>query len=114
MMSMLLLALGAAAVPPQVDSAAAIADPANRQAASLCESALAQKADGTIESISVDSAKRSGEHTILSGDIQVFRKAPAPPPGELSPHHVISINFAFQCTLCGQRVVRATVIPETN
>jgi hypothetical protein len=117
---LLLLALGAAVapvqadVPARADPAAAILDPVRREAAGLCEPALAQEANGTVESIRVESSKRSGRQMTLSGDIQVFQKAAPPRPGELAPHHVISANFAFRCMICGHKVVKATVIPETN
>lgn len=108
----LLFALGVIASAPQ--PASGIVDSANRSAAMACESALAARTRGELQSISVDSARRTGPHTILTGKIEVFLSPDPAPPGELSPAHIINEKLRYQCRLFGSNVVKTTVRHMSN
>lgn len=88
--------------PSTPDPVQSIADPAQRRAASSCETILSRKAGGEISSLDVDDFHRSGRTTILKGTMRVFQK-PASRPGEMTATHVIVVRYSYECRLNGAR-----------
>ena len=104
---MILLLSLAASTPDPVQS---IADPAQRHAASSCETSLSRKAGGEISSLEVDKMHRSGRTTTLQGTMRVLQKPPSR-PGELTATHVIVVRYSYECRLRGGSTPRIKLHP---
>ena len=93
------------APPPAVDAAQTIADPAQRRAAAQCAPSLARKAGGELSTIDVAGYHHTGRRTTLKGTIRILQK-PAARPGEMTPTHVVVMNYSYQCRLDGRKMPR--------
>jgi hypothetical protein len=114
MMTAILLAWLLSPIAPAGDLGTTIRSPRDRQAAMLCIPALAARARGEVASISVSSARRSGSHLYLRGEMRVLRRPPPPRPGEMAPAHIINAHLAYQCWLSGSTVSRSLSPSPSN
>jgi hypothetical protein len=75
----------------------------------LCRPALARKAGGEIQSITVQSTRIGRRSTIVRGETTVFIGMGTPGPGSASAHHLIRATYHYSCSIRSGRVTRVTL-----
>jgi hypothetical protein len=88
--------------------AASLHSPAESHAVELCKPALARKAGGVIDRITVTSAT-AGKTTVIRGALTVLIGMPPAPAGSASAHHLIRADYHYSCSTRRGRIVRTTL-----
>jgi hypothetical protein len=91
-----------------VGAPAALADPGHREAVQRCQPALARKVKGDAENVTVVEFRKTGRASLLKGEVEVQQRA-AGHPGELTPHHILSIRYSYECRFTGNAAPRVRV-----
>src|SRR4051812_10299715 len=75
----------------------------------ICRPALARRADGRIDRITVETSSRWRSTTIIRGRLTVFVGMGAPTPGTASAHHLIRAEYRYGCWVRHGRVRKTTI-----
>jgi hypothetical protein len=75
----------------------------------ICRPALARKADGQIDRITIETRSRWRSTTIIRGRLTVFVGMGAPTPGTASAHHLIRAEYRYGCWVQHGRVRKTTI-----
>jgi hypothetical protein len=86
----------------------AVADPAQRQAAQQCEAAVSRSVKGEISAATIGEFRRFRRETILKGTLSVLQRPPTR-PGEMTPTHVISMRYSYECRISSRTAAKVRV-----
>lgn len=89
----------------------AAASPAHYSKATLgvCRPALARKAGGEIDRITIEKSTRWRSTKILHGRLTVFVGMGPPAAGSASAHHLIRAEYHYGCWVRNGRVRKTTI-----
>jgi hypothetical protein len=88
-------------------------DSAQTPAAKHCGAAISAKVKGELSDLSVTRIRRIGRNTILNGAVTVLQKPPTR-PGEMTPTHVIRLQYYYQCRWPGRGKAYITILSQSN
>ena len=78
--------------------------PGTSAAMQLCRPAIARKAEGEIQVISVSRSYASRRTRLVRGQVTVFVGMTAATPGSASTHHLIRATYDYSCSVRSGRV----------
>jgi hypothetical protein len=87
---------------------ATMVDSGHREAVQRCQPAIARKVKGDAENVTVVEFRKTGRATLLKGEVDVQQRASGH-PGELTPHHILSIRYSYECRFTGKAAPRVRV-----
>ena len=89
------------------------ADSAQLQAAQRCDAAVSRSVKGEISASTVGEMRRFRGQTILKGTLSVLER-PETRPGMMTPTHVISMRYSYECRISSRTAakVRVTRLPN--
>ncbi|MEA3049281.1 MAG: hypothetical protein QOG84_1117 [Sphingomonadales bacterium] len=96
-----------------VDESPIATDSGQTPAAKRCQIAISSKVKGEVSDLSILKTRRIGRTTILNGSVTVLQKPPTR-PGEMTPTHVIQLQYNYQCRWSGRGKARITLLSEIN
>lgn len=86
----------------------ALAAPSSTAAVELCKPVLARKVDGDIADIAVERNRASRASRTIEGEMTVFLRMGAKPPGVARANHVIRTVYLYRCRIEHGRVRSAS------
>jgi hypothetical protein len=86
---MILMLLGSASLSPSLVGSDLVGQ---------CDAALARKAGGEVDSMTVTSTTRHRSDIIIRGRLTVFLGMATAAPGSASAHHLIRADYGFECS----------------
>jgi len=84
------------------------ADAAQLQAARRCEAAVSRSVKGEVSTATIAEMRRFHRQTILKGTLNVLQR-PDTRPGEMTPTHVISMHYSYECRLSSRTAANVRV-----
>lgn len=85
--------------------------PATATALKLCRPAIARKAEGEIQVISVSRSYASRKTRLVRGQVTVFVGMGPAPQGSASTHHLIRATYDYSCSVRSGRV-RTVIVSQ--
>jgi hypothetical protein len=107
MSALLLMALLA------LDESQMASDSGQTPAAKHCQAAISSKVRGELSDLSITRTRRIGRTTILNGAVTVLQRPPTR-PGEMTPTHVIQLQYNYQCRWLGRGKAHITLLSGSN
>src|SRR4051794_7931530 len=96
-----------------LDSSQIANDSGQSPAAKQCRVAIASKVKGEVSDLSIAKSRRIGRTTILTGAVTVLQRPPTK-PGEMTPAHVIRLQYYYDCRWPGRGKARVKVSSQDN
>jgi hypothetical protein len=86
------------------------ASSAQADAEQQCRSAISSKVNGEVTDFSVQRRQRIGTSSLLTGMVTAQQR-PRSRPGEMTPMHIISQRFSYECHTSSHRKAQVTLKP---
>jgi hypothetical protein len=95
------------------DESPIAADSGQTPAAKRCQAAISSKVKGEVSDLSILKTRRIGRTTILNGSVTVLQR-PSMRPGEMTPSHVIQLQYNYVCRWTGRGRAHITLLSQIN
>jgi hypothetical protein len=96
-----------------LDESPIASDSGQTAAAKRCRAAISSKVKGELSDLSITKSRRIGRTTILNGSVTVLQRPPTR-PGEMTPTHVIRLQYNYECRWPGRGKAHITLLSQNN
>ncbi|MEA3063152.1 MAG: hypothetical protein QOJ94_2933 [Sphingomonadales bacterium] len=96
-----------------LDESPIVSDSGQTPAAKRCSAAISSKVNGELSDLSITKSRRIRRTVILNGSVTVLQRPPTI-PGEMTPTHVIRLQYYYECRWPGRGKARVRVSLQNN